>query len=37
MLDLFSGDACATKLRINTADGYVDIDLKEKDTAKINK
>ncbi|PXV61245.1 hypothetical protein CLV62_12578 [Dysgonomonas alginatilytica] len=33
----FSGDAVATKVRVYSTDGYVDIDIKDKDGAKINK
>lgn len=33
----FGGTAIATKVRIYTSSGYVDIDLKDKDAAKINK
>lgn len=33
----FAGNAIASKVRIYTSDGYIDIDLKDKDAAKINK
>lgn len=36
-IKMFSGDSYLTKLRIYTTNGYVDIDIKEKDALKINK
>ena len=36
-IDAFAKDTYLTKLRIYTTDGYVDIDIKEKDAQKINR